>query len=364
MEKDNQLTNKVSFDFIRYANCWEDADILLEGLNAQPNKKIMSVASAGDNSFSLLVTNPEMVVAVDVSEIQLYLVELKKAAITHLEYEEVLAFLGFKASSKRSETFNNLKEHLSSKAIQYWEKHIDQIKDGVINQGKFEKYFQLFSRKILPFIHTKKTAERLLNPKSEAEQVLFYNKKWNTFRWRMLFKIFFSKYIMGKFGRDPEFLKEVEVNVGSHIFEKAAHQLKSQAAQDNFILRYNLTGNFGDLLPHYLQPAHFKIIKKNINRLHIKQGFAEDAINQYGEFDYMNLSNIFEYMDREQFHIVSENLVSGLKEGGKMAYWNLMVPRRMSKLFKELEYQETTSKEMTAKDKGFFYNQFIVDQLV
>ena len=41
---------------------------------------------------------------------------------------------------------------------------------------------------------------------------------------------------MGKFGRDPEFLKEVEVNVGSHIFDKAAVQK---------LMTQKLSGNAG-----------------------------------------------------------------------------------------------------------------------
>ena len=179
----------------------------------------------------------------------------------------------------------------------------------------------------------------------------------------MLFKIFFSRFVMGRFGRDPEFLKEVTVNVGSHIFTKAENQLKSIAAQNNFILKYNLTGSFGELLPNYLQPDNFKIIKENIDKLQLKQGFAEDAIQQFGTFDYMNLSNIFEYMDEHLFKKTTQQLMKGLSKNGKIAYWNLMVPRRMSKLFPlELNYQQALSESLTRIDKGFFYNGFVVDE--
>ena len=84
----NTLEENVSFDFIRYANCWEDADVLLKGLDPEENKRFLSIASAGDNSFSLLVSNPELVVAVDVNQNQLFLVELKREAIRQMEYNE------------------------------------------------------------------------------------------------------------------------------------------------------------------------------------------------------------------------------------------------------------------------------------
>jgi S-adenosylmethionine-diacylglycerol 3-amino-3-carboxypropyl transferase len=359
-----QLTEKVSFDFIRYANCWEDADILLKGLNPAPGSKILSIGSAGDNSFSLLTTNPQVVVAVDVNKIQLYLIELKKVCIQHLRYEELLSFLGFRPSDQRETTFNKLKQYLSKETREYWEKNIQQIRVGIISQGKFEKYFQLFSGKILPWIHSSRTTEKLLSAKSEAEQKAFYETTWNSWRWRLLFKIFFSKYVMGKYGRDPEFLREVKVPVGEHIFQKAGNHLQSAGAQNNFILRYNLTGTFGNLLPHYLQPKNYEKVKLNLNKLEILEGYAEDAIKKHGSFHSMNLSNIFEYMDSNLFSKTAKQLVDATEPGGRLAYWNLMVPRRISSVFKEQTvYDETLSKQLSAIDKGFFYNQFIIDEV-
>ncbi len=359
-----QLTEKVSFDFIRYANCWEDADILIKGLNPSPGSKILSIGSAGDNSFSLLTTNPQVVVAVDVNKIQLYLIELKKICIQHLTYEELLNFLGFRPSDKREVTFNGLKQYLNKETREYWEKNIQQLREGIISQGKFEKYFQLFSGKILPWIHSSATTEKLLSTKSEAEQKAFYDTTWNSWRWRLLFKIFFSKYVMGKYGRDQEFLREVKVPVGEHIFQKAGRHLQSTGAQNNFILRYNLTGTFGNLLPHYLQPENYEKVKLNLNRLEILEGYAEDAIKKHGSFHSMNLSNIFEYMDSTLFSKTAKQLVDATEPGGRLAYWNLMVPRRISSVFKEQTiYDENLSKQLSAIDKGFFYNQFIIDQV-
>jgi S-adenosylmethionine-diacylglycerol 3-amino-3-carboxypropyl transferase len=362
---DEQLTDKVSFDFIRYANCWEDADILLQGLNPQPNSKILSIGSAGDNSFSLLITDPEMVVSVDVSKAQLYLIELKKACIQYFDYDELISFLGFQPSHNRDKRFHQIKIYLSNDAAKYWEKNIEQIKKGIISQGKFEKYFQLFSHKILPWIHSHKTVEELLHNKSAGEQKSFYQTYWNNRRWRLLFKIFFSKYIMGKYGRDPEFMKEVKMNVGDFIFNKAATHLQSIHAQNNFILRYNLTGSFGSLMPHYLQPQNIDKIKANLDKLYIKEGYAEKAVQEFGKFNYMNLSNIFEYMNPGSFANTSNQLISAAEPGGKLAYWNLMVPRRISEIFPDkMMYEKKLSETLSEIDKGFFYDRFVVDTII
>jgi len=359
------LTDKVSFAFIRYANCWEDANILLEGLNPKPGGKILSIGSAGDNSFSLLVSEPDLVLAVDVNKIQLHLIELKKVGIEELSHGELLAFLGFRPASSREATFHSLKNSLREETRKYWEHHIKQIREGVISQGKFEHYFQLFSKRVLPWIHSKKTTEQLLQVKSAAEQQVFYDKHWNTWRWRLLFKIFFSKFVMGRFGRDPEFLREVKLSVGEYIFQKAAKQLQSVLAQNNFILRYNLTGNYGDMLPHYLQPQNFEKIKSNIHKIKLLEGYAEDAFRQYGQFDYMNLSDIFEYMDQSLFEKVAQQLTDNTLPNGRLAYWNLMVPRRISEILpQKMAHQQTLSQTLSDKDKGFFYNQFVVEEKI
>lgn len=361
----SKLKEKVAFDFIRYANCWEDADILLEGLAPKAGSKILSIGSAGDNSFSLLTTDPAFVVAVDINKTQLFLINLKKEIIQNFDYEIVISFLGFRQMNNRLAVFNQIKNNLDSETRLYWEKNSLQIQKGVINEGKFEKYFQLFSHYILPFIHNQKNVQELLAVKSLTAQSDFYHQKWNTWRWRWLFKIFFSKYIMGKYGRDPEFLKQVNIPVSDFIFQRAEQHLCSIFAQQNFILQYNLTGSFGDLLPHYLQLNNFNKIKQSINRLYIFEGYAENAIEQYGNFDNMNLSNIFEYMDISLFEKTALALLKGTNSGGRLAYWNLMVPRKITEIFPQFATPLTDlSRTLTQKDKGFFYNNFNIDKKI
>ncbi len=169
---------------------------------------------------------------------------------------------------------------------------------------------------------------------------------------------------MGRYGRDPEFLKEVRVPVSNYIYEKAAFHLQSENAQKNYLLHYNLTGNFGKLLPHYIRKENYETIKLNIDKLHLKEGYTGEAIKDYGKFGYMNLSNIFEYMTRDNFASTARELIEGSDKDGKLAYWNLMVPARISELFPgKVDYEKELSAKLTQKDKGFFYNQFIVDKV-
>jgi S-adenosylmethionine-diacylglycerol 3-amino-3-carboxypropyl transferase len=356
------IASRAEFNFIRYANVWEDADILVQALAPCAGGKMLSIASAGDNSFSLLTLQPEVLVAVDLNPVQLALVDLKYAAIKTLSREECIAFLGFTPSESRVRTYQLLRNELASSTTAIFDTRAEEIAGGIIHHGKFERYFQTFANRLLPLIHSKKTTALLFELKTAEAQLAFYENNWNTWRWRLLFKIFFSKPVMGRLGRDPEFLNEVKVPVGQFIFNKAEQHLSSTLVSENHMLRYQLTAGFGDLLPHYLQEKNYALIQSRLGALHLHQGYAEEAIAKYGQFRGMNLSNIFEYMPQNIFQQVGQNLNAGLENKGKLAYWNLMVPRKLSRIVSDLHWQQNESERLGKQDKGFFYSGIVVDQ--
>lgn len=353
----------VDHHIIRYANCWEDAGVLLKGLSPPQGARILSIASAGDNSFSLLTCHPEQVLAVDINQAQLFVTELKKQAIKYLAYEEVLEFLGFRPCDNRLAYFNRIKKELSGPCRKFWESHEYAMIHGLIFQGKFERYFRFFVHNVVSFIHRKQTVQQLFDAKNEAEQEMFYAKKWNTWRWKLLFRIFFSRTVMGRYGRDKKFFTEVGGDVAKTIYKRAGNHLKSSRVFQNELLRFTLTGDFHPLLPHYLQADHFKTVQQNIDRLTLKKGYIEEIADENDRFDAMNLSNIFEYMNMEEFKAVTQKILHYTNPGSRMAYWNLLVPRRISQIFdREVQYEKQLSETLSQQDKGFFYKQIIIDK--
>ena len=76
----SEVAVKANFSTIRYAQCWEDADILLEGLAIRPGETCLAIASAGDNALAMLTQNPGQVFALDLNPAQLACLELRVAA--------------------------------------------------------------------------------------------------------------------------------------------------------------------------------------------------------------------------------------------------------------------------------------------
>lgn len=361
----DRIEERVAFDKIRYANCWEDAEILCEALHSKSGKRFLSIGSAGDNSLSLLAGGAE-VVAVDLNPSQIACIELRMAAIKHLDYEDCLAFLGIQEMTDRKQVFDKIKGNLSEKSLIFWEQNQDLIAIGFIHTGKFERYFHLFRKRVLSIIHSRKTVEKMLKEKSLEERLKYYDAKWDNFRWRLLFKIFFSRFVMGKMGRDPEFFRYVDTPVSTRILTRAKYALSELPTHNNPYLTYILTGNFSSSLPHYLQAENFAKIKENLTNLILFEGTVQDAALKYGDqgFDGFNLSDIFEYLDMPSCKIIFQKLLAKSRDGARFVYWNMLAPRMLSEHFSEVTYLKDFSSDLFALDKAFFYSSFIVEERV
>ena len=157
------IAERARFDIIRYANSWEDADVLYDALRPAPGKRMLAIASAGDNAFALLAGGSE-VVAADLSTAQLALVELKRAAIRQLDNDEVLGFLGIADMHNRWSVYQSL---ALPDNVRF---NREIIERGVIHAGRFENYFRIFRKWVLPLVHSKRDVEKLLAEKSRDER--------------------------------------------------------------------------------------------------------------------------------------------------------------------------------------------------
>jgi S-adenosylmethionine-diacylglycerol 3-amino-3-carboxypropyl transferase len=355
---------KVDFDIIRYANLWEDADVLLEGLDLDSNSKVMSIASAGDNCFSMLTKGVEKVVAVDVSKVQLYLVELKKAAITAFNREDYMAFIGFKPSINRPSLFLSIAPELSDDCKNYWIHHSKSIEEGVIHTGKFERYFQLFKEKYLHDIHPQAAVDELFRSKGIEEQKEFHDVVWHNEAWKKMYRFFFGEQMMGEHGRDPEFLKHVKGNVSDLILAKEVDAIRKPSIQNNYFLYYILNNKFIETyLPHYVRQENYDKVKANLSALVLHEGLLDSALEVHQDCTHFNLSDIFEYMDTDLFRSVSKGIIEKSAPKAKIAYWNLMIPRFISVQFpNKVAYLKELSERLKEKDMGYFYQSFIIDQ--
>ncbi len=361
----SEVENYAQFNLIRYSQVWEDAEVLMDALMINENDNVLSIASAGENAISMLIKNPNKIYAIDLNLNQIACSEFKKMSYKYLSYDECMGLIGVFECNNRLELYDKIKDNLSDKTRKYLEENIDIIKNGIINTGKFEHYFHVFGSKVLPLIHNKKTREELLEKKTKEERIEFYDKKWNNLRWKLLFRIFFSRTIMGKLGRDKAFFRYVNVNVAEHILERTKYAITELDTSQNSYLHYIINGNYDKVLPVAYRKENFDIIKKNIDKLILLSESVETFI-QRDDVDYIskyNLSDIFEYMDDSQMCKIYEKIFTKSPKGTRVAYWNMLADKRASKYFENLNYLEEESKNLFKKDKAFFYCNFIIEEI-
>ena len=364
---ERSIEDRAAFDIIRYANCWEDADILLEALDVKEKRTYLSIASAGDNTLAILSKDPQLVVAVDVSQAQLSCLELRLSAFRHLSYEELVAFLGLRDSPQRLETYNRLRLTLSSNTRRFWDKNKELIGKGIIHVGKFENYFRLFRKWVLPLVHNRKVVDDLLREKVESDRVEFYTETWNTLRWRLLFRAFFNRAVMGYLGRDPEFFKYVEGDVAKQIMFRAELALTTLPLHTNPYLEYILTGNFKSSLPYYLRPDSYRSIRKNLDRLIIFRGNVHEAIAAHSalKFDGFNLSDIFEYMDHKEYAVELTHIIGASLKGAHLVYWNMLADRKAPDAYRDkLQPIDDLVKKLFPLNNAFFYKSLIIERVL
>src|SRR4026208_1779077 len=101
----SEAAARADFSAIRYAQGWEGADSLLEGLAIQPGDVCVSIASAGDNALALLTKDPARVVGLALCPAQLACLELRIAAYQALALDELLELIGSRPSTRRASLF-------------------------------------------------------------------------------------------------------------------------------------------------------------------------------------------------------------------------------------------------------------------
>jgi len=363
----NQAAQHVNLPQLRYAQCWEDADILLEALNLQPGCMCLSIASAGDNTLAILSKKPSKVLAIDRNPAQITALELRVAAFRELEHPELLALIGSVESRNRIALYKRCRKCLSKAAREFWDGCPKLIEAGIGSIGKLESYLRIFHTRVLPLIHGRCTVEQLFEKKPSSGRLQFYESQWNNFRWRLLFRAFFSRFIMGKLGRDRRLFHYVQGGVAEPLLRRIRYAMTELDPSTNPYLHWIFKGQHAHhALPFALRAENFEAIRAHLDHLEWRCCSLEDFLEESPDtFDAFNLSDIFEYLSVDRYGRLLRQLIRAANLNARLAYWNLLVPRsRPESLAASLKPLKQLSDALSARDKAFMYQAIVVEEVV
>ncbi len=360
------IATRASFEAIRYAQLWEDADVLTQAMGDVAGKTLVSICSAGDNALALLTLDPAKVVVLDLSQAQLNCLALRTAAMRALDYGEFLELMGARPSTRRGYLLERALRGSDADLTAFWQ----ALKPGVIAHGaggvgKFERYFRIFRKVLLPLAHSRRTIDDIFVSRPVEARRSFLTNRFETWRWNLLLNVFFSRFTMGRMGRDKAFFDHVEGSVAEHVSRRIRHAAIDLDPSDNPYLHWIMKGTHGPSLPMTWRAEHYETIRSRLDRLELRHGALEAFCATGERADGFNLSDIFEYMSPGIAAEVYETLLDAANPGARLVYWNMMAPRRVpDALSGRVRTLTSLEDRLKARDKAFFYSDFVIEEVL
>lgn len=357
------IADRADFSALRYAQVWEDADVLCAALAVQPGDRVLSIASAGDNALALLAEGgaegPREVVAVDLSAAQLHAVAIRVAAFRTLDHGEVLELVGSRPSRHRADLYRRLRPALDADARAFWDARPREVARGIGHAGRFERYFRLFRRVVLPLAQPRRHVRTLLAGGGTAEsRRAWYDAHWDAWRWRALFRLAAGRAALGR-ARDPRFFDHVgaDVPVADRLAARVRDAVTATDPVTNPYLYWILTGAHGEALPRYLRAEHFETIRARLDRLTLHRSAIEHLDGE--RFDAFNLSDVFEYLAPDDAARLFAHVAGLAAPGARVAWWDLLAERRVPPGVPLIE-DDALGARLHAADRAPFYRAFHV----
>jgi S-adenosylmethionine-diacylglycerol 3-amino-3-carboxypropyl transferase len=352
---------------IAYSQCWEDPDTVRAALRITPDDDVLVITSGGCNVLALLLDQPRSITAVDINPAQSFLLELKLGAVQSLCHPDLLAFVGATPSADRRELYRRVRGHLSAGAQQYWDRRPDAVRRGIIHSGRFERYLNIFRRLVLPLVHSQDRVEQALRPKSLAEQRLFYDGVWDSLRWRALFRIYFGRWLLSRFGRHAGAFRHAALrDVSAHYLKRARHALTEVPVADNYFLQYMAAGEYKTALPAYLDPRHTEALRSLAPRLRTVTADLGNFLERApaGAFSKFYFSDIFEFFSRERYEAALAHVVRVARPGARLCYFNNLVTRsHPQSLDSMMRSEDHLARSLHWNDRSFVYQRVVVERV-
>ena len=342
-----------------YSQCWEDPRILIEALGINSDDSVLSITSGGDNALALLLSGPKKIVSIDLNAAQNYLLELKCAAVAGLTYPEYLEFLGVTPSKRRLALYDSVRPHLSALAADWWSRQSSLLEKGAIHCGRFERFNRRFRRHVLPLVHSRRTIREFLVQATLEGQRSFYRERWNSLRWRLLFRVVCSRFVLERFARQPGIFEQTKKErIGQEYLHRVEKHFLRIPLADNHFMHYLLTGGYSTPMPEYLtERGHAHLRGRGKEGLRVVNADIQTYLSGVpdGTFLAYNLSDVFEALSLAESARLWREIVRSAKNGARIVLWSNLVERPCPENLTACVYEEALSAAERAKDRVFFY---------
>lgn len=319
-------------DRLFFAQVREDPQLEIDALGPLPGARVVVVSSGGCTALSLLAAGAAEVTAVDLNSAQNHLVELKAAALRRLTMPEIMSFFGVARGTpaRRVRTYGTIRPFLGKRAAAYWDEHQKMLGRGALTCGVTEQFVGAVAKVVKLFIHGSGEVDRLLSLGSLEEQRDFFERRWNSRRWKMLFPLLLNRWTFNR-AYEPEFFREVEnPSFAAHFRALLEHALCEVPVRSNYFLHQMLRGSYPTRVPNgvppYLERIGREVLRAKLDSLKLVDGgYAEYLAGcPDSSIDALAVSNICEWLDQRGIDELFEQVVRAAKPGSRFCFRNFV----------------------------------------
>lgn len=334
-------------DRLYFAQVREDPLLELEAFAGHLDGTIAVVSSGGCIALSLAAAGAGQVAAVDLNRTQNHLVELKAVVVAGTRPEQALAFLGGTAApaGRRLGEYPGYRGALSDDAGRYWDRHSRAIGRGVLTAGVSERLIAAIAGAIRRGAHPRSRIERFLACATLDEQRAFYDREWNSHRWRALIRLMANRMVLRR-AYDPAFFQYVEnPSFARHFLATIERALTTLPIRDNYFFHQMFLGYYmtdlGGSAPPYLAPPGGAPIADLPRRLTIVDGsFVEYLRGRAdGSMAGFSLSNICEWLTAAEIDELFGEIARTARPGARLCFRNFLgwteIPQRWREAVRE-----------------------------
>ena len=308
---------------IQFAVVREDAEIEIELIKKYRIESPILVASGGCTAFNISSAYPD--ICLSLMEPNGFQIELIKKKASILRTQDVV---------KISERFGLTRS--------------DAKNESLIESGNFESLFRQFRAFVFEFVADRDQIRRLIlgGPISSWKELFKHPY------WKAAFDLFFS----------DSMLRTMFGDLAIQHAPKGSYPMYFRNVIEGGLLRWDRSNNYflhHILLGHYFNkktalPRYLKKPPKKMNYQFINE-FALD-VRSYSEFDFIGLSNIFDWSSEKQVSLLANKLLKELRPGSLILFRQLNSNKNFTKYFKtEVVWKENLAKKLYAADRSLFY---------
>ncbi|MGP9791811.1 DUF3419 family protein [Roseinatronobacter sp. NSM] len=374
----NPVTNRIGlqerlfarlFQGLVYAQIWEDPVADMAALDLSPGSDIICIASGGCNTMSYLLTDPASVTAVDLSPAHIALLNLKRAAATHLEQPAFFNIFGHADRPGNPALIQNrLAPHLDPESRAFWQRHAKRFARGFYRQGVLGRFIgavHLVGRV------AKVDFRPLLQAQSLAEQEVFFTRQIDPlFDKRMVRYLARQRAALFGLGIPPaqhdKLAADAQGDIVRVLRARARRLVCDFPVKDNYFLWQAFHRGYEPgtttNLPPYLQRANFNAVAARAGRIRaVNHTFTDELVRHAPHsLDAYILLDAQDWMTDAQLNTLWAEITRTARPGARVLFrtggTDDILPGRVSdQVMSFWAYDPAASNRAFAQDRSAIY---------